>query len=360
MQLLYILRMANSFRQSVQQEYKESTEFYLSPERKQRLTGMGFIRRTLWTVLWLLKELVMRLNPVRRALFLAGLFFLFFARFVISTDSSFASVEMRQLGAVIIIFILLLELKDKEIARDELSAGSRVQAALAPEPLNLNEPFEIWLQSRPANEVGGDLVDYIVIDENSALILLGDVSGKGLAAALLLAKLQSTFRALVKPGLDLSELSSRVNSILYRDIPAKAFASCLILSLSRHNRTIQYVNAGHLPLLLIGSGKKQELRKGQPAFGLLKEVSYEKHEIILEKDEWLAGFSDGLTEVRNEYGAFLPETEWLAILENRWEPEAALKARAVFTAVDYFRGNARIHDDQSLLIIQHQSVKPLS
>ncbi len=351
--------MAKSFRQSVKQEYKDSTEFYLSPERKQRLNGMGFIRRTFWTVLWLLKELVMRLNPVRRALFLTGLFFMFFANFVISTDISSATVELKQLGAVVIIFILLLELKDKELARDELSAGSRVQEALAPDPSIRLEPFEIWLQSRPANEVGGDLVDYIKIDENAALLLLGDVSGKGLAAALLLAKLQSTFRALVKPGLDLSDLTARVNEILVRDIPAKTFASCLVLLLSRRSQTIEYVNAGHLPMLVLSPGTKRELAKGQPAFGLMKNVVYEKHRIVLEENEWLIGFSDGLTEVRNENGAFLPESGWMSILEQRNEPEAALKAQAVFRAVDYFRGNARIFDDQSLLIIQFPAPKTI-
>src|SRR5512138_3275825 len=93
--------------------------------------------------------------------------------------------------------VLMLELKDKLLARSELEAGRTVQLALMPDRPPVVPGWDIWLYSRSANDVGGDLVDYLQIDPQRLGVMLGDVAGKGLPAALLMAKLQATLRALV-------------------------------------------------------------------------------------------------------------------------------------------------------------------
>ena len=106
------------------------------------------------------------------------------------------SIHFPTLGIAILLFILMLELKDKLLAREELEAGRAVQRALMPDSGPTIPGWDVSLFTRSANDVGGDLVDYVPLDDQRNGLVLGDVAGKGLPAALLMAKLQSTLRAL--------------------------------------------------------------------------------------------------------------------------------------------------------------------
>ena len=92
-------------------------------------------------------------------------------------------------GGIILIAVLMLELKDKLAARDELEAGRTVQLALMPESSPAVPGWDLWLHTEPANDVGGDLIDHLQIDDSHHGVALGDVSGKALPAALLMVKL---------------------------------------------------------------------------------------------------------------------------------------------------------------------------
>src|SRR2546425_3758516 len=110
----------------------------------------------------------------------------------------------------------MLELKDKLLARDEIEIARQVQLALLPSRHPQPDGWSLWSFMRPANDVGADLVDYIELPEGRLGVVLGDVAGEGLGAALLTAKLQATLRALVPPCPALSGLGPQMNDILHR------------------------------------------------------------------------------------------------------------------------------------------------
>ena len=185
------------FQKDVKREFRELRSFYISEEQNQRLTGMNPLRKGFHLIIWTFKSLFLYLTPLRRILAIAGLLIVFMGSSVIViNDGNVQSNNTGLFGGALIFIVLMLELKDKLLAKDELEAGRKVQQALMPEQSPKVDGWSIWLYTRPANEVGGDLVDYLKINENRIGLVIGDVAGKGLHAALLMAKLQATIRAI--------------------------------------------------------------------------------------------------------------------------------------------------------------------
>jgi sigma-B regulation protein RsbU (phosphoserine phosphatase) len=195
--------------------------FYLDETARRRLAGMGRLRRTFRSIFWLLKSLLMKLTPARRILLAIAFFFLLPNLQFGGPEGFRLDVQSPFLSIILIVIVLMLELKDKLIARNELVAGRAVQLALMPPESPAVPGWDVWLYTEPANDVGGDLVDHLQIDAQHHGIALGDVAGKALPAALLMVKLQATLRALVPLFPALDSLGSGLNRILHRDgLPA--------------------------------------------------------------------------------------------------------------------------------------------
>ncbi len=179
-------------KRSMSRTLTELQEFYFTTERRDRLASMGRVKRWLHLSYWLLKSLFLRLTPARRILLLLALLFL--SSNPAFTVGSNVQVDLRlpSIGVVLLLVILMLELKDKLLSHEEMQAGRVVQRALMPERDPELSGWEVCLYTESANEVGGDLVDYLALDASRLGVALGDVAGKGLPAALLMAKLQAT------------------------------------------------------------------------------------------------------------------------------------------------------------------------
>ena len=175
-------------KRTIPRDLKDFYEFYLDPETRAQLESMGRVRKWIRITFLLAKSLFLKLTPGRRILLVLGV--------LLAISRMSESNNYSHIGLIILILVLALELKDKLLARDELETGRKVQIALMPERNPVIDGWDVWLFTRPANEVGGDLVDYIWLDHQRLGITLGDVAGKGLGAALLMAKLQATLRAL--------------------------------------------------------------------------------------------------------------------------------------------------------------------
>jgi len=300
----------------------------------------------------LLKSLITRLTPARQILLIIGLSMMFV--FSISAGGNVQINNNHILGALILLFILLLELKDKLLAKSELSEGHAVQKALLPQDIPQIPGWDVWFYSRPANDVGGDLVDYLEISKERIAFILSDISGKGLGAALLMAKLQSIFRALAPDFDSPGEFISKINSVFFRDSLKKSFASLIYLEVEPNGDQVQLVNAGHLPPFYISNDAMKELSKGQRAIGLSEKVNFKKHSIALKKNDVLFIYSDGLTEAQNSAEEFFDKRldELLPAL-TRLSAEAS--GKWIIDAVEKFIGSARVHDDLSLLILKRTS-----
>ncbi len=246
----------------------------------------------------------------------------------------------------------MLELKDKVLAKDELEEGRAVQIALMPERNPKIPGWSAWLYTRPANEVGGDMVDFIQIDENRYGIALGDVAGKGLRAALLMSKLQSTLRALVKDFTSLAELAKKINTIFYRDSLPNIFASLVYFELKSDSGEISMFNAGHLPPLILKGETVEELKKGAPALGLSDQTSFFEKKVLLNEEELFVAYSDGISEARNEFGEFFGEERLKQLLPKfkGYSPEQA--GEKILAVIEHFVGDTKYHDDLSIVIFK--------
>ncbi|HEX9973888.1 MAG TPA: PP2C family protein-serine/threonine phosphatase, partial [bacterium] len=278
---------SGGLRRTLLQDFKDIYDFYIDQDMRERLSKMGRIRRWLHLAWWLLKSLFFKLAPVRRILFVIAIVLFLAGRTNIQSDGAQVDVNLNLLGFILLIIILMLELKDKWLAHDELSVGRAVQIALLPQKNPVLEGWDIWLYTQPANDVGGDLVDYLYLDQSRLQIALADVAGKGLGAALLMAKLQATLRALAPNFKSLGELGAQVNEILCRDGLPNRFASLVYLESMADSNKVRLLNAGHMPPILICDRKIVELPKGKSALGLHKKSKYNEQKIILKPNDVL-------------------------------------------------------------------------
>lgn len=336
--------------------FDDLREFYLTTQHRERLAQMRRGRRALYFTWWLLKGLFLKLTPARRILLLLAFVLLFQGSGVVRMGDQFrVTVDAGWLGVALILLILALELKDKLVAREELEAGRAVQMALMPQATPVLPGWQIFLFTRPANDVGGDLVDYLRIDDGRAFIVLGDVAGKGLPAALLMAKLQATLRALAPEFSSLAEIGAHVNAILTRDGLPNRFATLVYLELGPASGRVRILNAGHMPPLVIRGSDVTELPRGSMALSLLPDAIFEEQSVDLRDGDTLIVYSDGVTEAMNAAGDFFGDQRFRTLLPSMPALAVADAGAKIVASVDEFVGSARPHDDISLVVLRRSA-----
>ncbi|MGH7494985.1 MAG: PP2C family protein-serine/threonine phosphatase [bacterium] len=290
-------------KRTIHRDWSELKEFYLDQKHKARLREMGRLKSFFVMLGWLIKSLFFRLTPVRRVLVVTS--------FLCILQASTVGFEA---GFIILLFVLMLELKDKLLAQSELAAGRAVQGALMPKRNPVVPGWEIWMTTKPANEVSGDFVDYLELGGNRYSLAVGDVAGKGLKAALLMVKLQAPLRALAADCDSLAELGAKLNAILRRDGLPDSFASLVYLEVQPGSGNVRLLNAGHMPPLWCRGHAITEIAQGTIALGLRAEGAFAEQYFDLKNGDGIVIYSDGLTEARNEEGAFFGESRLLSFL----------------------------------------------
>ena len=339
-------------RRTFSRSFADLQEFYLTTHRRDRLAEMGVVKRTLYLGLWLLKALFLKLTPARRLLLLLSFWLMWQGRIQMDVGNTRVTLGFPFLAMAVLLLILMLELKDKLLARSELEAGRAVQLALMPNRAPSLPGWDIWLFTRSANDVGGDLVDYLQIDPGRLGVALGDVAGKGLPAALLMAKLQATLRALASECASLGELGRRVNRIVKRDGLSNRFATLVYLELAPDSGRVRLVNAGHPPPLLLKSRSIEELPRGSIALGIVPDADFVEQQVELRAGEMLLVYSDGVTEAMNRAGEFFGDERLRATLAAAGASTAEQAGQSVLAAADAFTGDARVFDDLSLVVLK--------
>jgi sigma-B regulation protein RsbU (phosphoserine phosphatase) len=342
------------FMANVKREAREIEEFYLSEEEREQLRNKGRFWR--WQVLawWVVKNSILRLSSFRRILLVFGLI-IAFADISFQSSGDRLRIEYRPIGALIVLLVLILEQKDKLLAHGELEAGRAVQRAMNPERTPFVPGWNVWLYTRSANEVGGDLVDILRLDGNRFGVTLGDVAGKGLGAALFMVRIQSTLRAIAPDFESLSELASKLNYILVRDGMPGKFASLCFARIEPQGGELQFVNAGHMPPLIIAPDGVTELPKGNAALGLSMKTQFEAQAVTVQSGQSFVVYSDGHTESQKEQGEFYGLERLKALCMQSRSLSAQSFGEKVLANVSAFEGTARKNDDLSLVILQKSS-----
>ena len=241
--------------------------------------------------------------------------------------------------------------RDIEIARD-------VQQRLFPQEYPPIPGLDYAGGCRAALGVGGDYYDFIVLSRTHLGIAIGDVSGKGIPASLLMASLRAFLRGAqtVHRQTDLTEVMRNLNKLVYESSDSNRYATFFYGELDLGSRTLTYVNAGHNPPMLFrrngGDGEVLRLDAGGPVVGLMEECLYQQACVTLAAGDVLVGYTDGVSEAMNaadeEWGE---ERLMAAVWPNHAEAARTLIDR-LLTAADAFVAGAPQHDDMTLLVVR--------
>ena len=273
---------------------------------------------------------------------------------------------------------LVLDQKEKQRLENELVIAQEVQAQLFPQKIVQLESLEVHGFCRPARTVSGDYYDFLALHSDKLILAVGDVSGKGISAALLMATIHSAVRAYslegvpvvrepmavgVAGGADLvlaselkgpeassANLLGLLNHQLYESTPQEKYATLFLGVYDGADRRFTYSNAGHLPpILLSEDGSCQYLTCGGTVVGLFPDVQYPEATVHLRRGDIFIGYSDGVTEPENDYGEFGEARLIELVRENRHLPLARI-TEIVTAAVDDWIGDNEQPDDVTLVL----------
>lgn len=249
------------------------------------------------------------------------------------------------------------EVAQRETLNREVEIAREVQERLFPQNLPAVDGLDYCGACRPALGVGGDYYDFLLLPRGVLGIAIGDVSGKGIAAALLMASLQASLRGQAIRGTsDLADMISNVNRLVYDASASNRYATFFYAQYEHVTRQLTYVNAGHNPPMILrkhdGAWEIIRLEEGGAVVGLLPNFPYTQATVELAKGDMLLAFTDGISEAMNP-----EEEEWGE--ENLIETAKAYDGLAaadmisrIVEAADRFANGAKQHDDMTLMIVR--------
>ncbi|HEY1948847.1 MAG TPA: SpoIIE family protein phosphatase [Bryobacteraceae bacterium] len=242
-----------------------------------------------------------------------------------------------------------------KVIASELAIARDVQQRLFPQVLPTIPGIEYYGACRPAQEIGGDYFDFLELPGSALGIAIGDVAGKGIPAALLMAGLQATLRGQTASGeYNISQLIGNINRAVYATSPANRYATFFYGHYQSDSRRLTYVNAGHNAPLLLRGPAVIRLQVGGPPVGLLPHCEYQSAHVDLEEDDLLILYTDGISEAMN-----LADQEWgedsliqIGRQLNGATPPILLEK--IFEAADEFAASAPQHDDMTLIVLRQK------
>ncbi|HEY0459356.1 MAG TPA: SpoIIE family protein phosphatase [Pyrinomonadaceae bacterium] len=248
------------------------------------------------------------------------------------------------------------EAAQKERLNRELEIAREVQERLFPQELPPTEGLDYIGACRPALGVGGDYYDFLELPEGRFGIAIGDVSGKGIGASLMMASLQASLRGqAIHCGSDLAALMRHVNTLVYEASTSNRYATFFYAQLDLKTRRLIYVNAGHNPpYVLRAGGEVVRLEEGGAVVGMLPTmfINYNQGEIQLESGDLLVGYTDGISESMNPQEEEWGEEAMLAELKNVYDKPSEEILTHIVACADQFADGAKQHDDMTMIIVK--------
>jgi sigma-B regulation protein RsbU (phosphoserine phosphatase) len=246
------------------------------------------------------------------------------------------------------------EMAQRERLNRELEIAQEVQARLFPQRLPTVVGLDYCGHCRPAREVGGDYYDFLDLPDGRLGISIGDVSGKGIGAALLMASLEASLRAQASVRHDLAELVKQVNSLVYEASSENRYATLFYAEYDPGSRRLFYVNAGHNPPLVLrktaASCDVMRLETGGPVIGLLRQA-YQQDAFALEVGDRVILFTDGVSESMNKREEEWGEYRLIQFAQTCHGLTAYEEMTQILAAADAFAAGASQHDDMTLVVL---------
>ena len=236
--------------------------------------------------------------------------------------------------------------------QEELRVARDIQLGLLPETIPDIPGYDIAGNSIQAQEVGGDYFDVIPM-ENKLAVCVGDASGHGLPAALLMSNLQAIIRSQTYMNCSAAECVNRANTLLHKSTQAGRFATFFFGLLDYQKHIMVYTNAGHsYPVLVKSNGDVRILSESGVVLSFVPDYTYQEVKINIDAGDVLCIFSDGAFEVENEKGEQFGETRLVEAIQSHSKKCAEDLLQAVHTSIDDFRGERPLDDDMTLLVMK--------
>ena len=256
--------------------------------------------------------------------------------------------------------LVMLEVADRLTLKHDLEVARDIQMTMLPREMVTGGGLQAYGFSRPANTVGGDFYDVLQMPDGRVVLALGDVSGKGSPAALLMALVLAILRTLVDEGLPPEAIAQRLNSQVGRHAPGGRFVTLCLAVYDPLTGGLRYVNAGHPPPLLRrqAEGGFERLTDGGIALGMFELASYTTGVATLDEGDVLVFYSDGVTEAENAAGVPLDESGLQTVIARHWRDDAAVLGQAIVRVVESHSDAARLADDVTVLAVRRPMLSP--
>jgi sigma-B regulation protein RsbU (phosphoserine phosphatase) len=258
-----------------------------------------------------------------------------------------------QVAMVIENLSLLEENLQKKRMEEELQIARRVQMQFLPLKIPATPGLDVCADSVFSLEVAGDYYDVIPLQDDRTLLAVGDVSGKGAGAALIMANLQASLRALCNVGLELSELVGRINKLVYDNTDAEQYITFFVCRFDPRTRELTYVNAGHNAPILVRRNRCVELlEQGGTVLGAFADSVYQQATLSLASGDLVLIYTDGLSEATNASEEEFGEERIRKTLLAQFHDSPGEVLSQLTREVEAFRGGAAPTDDVTLLLFK--------
>jgi phosphoserine phosphatase RsbU/P len=295
--------------------------------------------------------LLLKMSPARRVLLLIA--------FVLLVLSGGNNINLELFSAILFLLLLSLELADKVTMKRDLEIAREIQSWLVPSHPPEVPGADIAFATRPQNSVAGDYYDafYPNADagpEGKLMLVIADVAGKSVPAALLMATLQASLRTIAGDGAPLADLVARLNRYACaHSLDGRRFTTAVLSEYDPASRRLTYVNAGHnAPILRRAKGTLEKLEVGGLPLGIRSPITYETATLDLRPRDALIFYTDGVVEAFNEENVEFGEDRWLSAISSMPELTAQESLQFLMKRVDDFAGATRQSDDITCLVFR--------
>jgi sigma-B regulation protein RsbU (phosphoserine phosphatase) len=248
---------------------------------------------------------------------------------------------------------LFQEALEKQRMEEELAIARQIQQRLLPATVPTLPGFDLAGMNISSREVGGDYYDWIVFDARHCAVAIADVSGKGAPAALLMANLQASLRALAVAHGNVSEMVARINNLIHASTDLSKFITFFYAELDLEEKRLTYCNAGHNPPLLLRVDDTVEtLETGGLILGMMRDVPYEVASVTLRPGDVLLMYTDGVSEALNGAEEELGEERLVAALREFRSLPAAEMVNRIYESVRAFSGDMPQSDDLTMVALR--------
>lgn len=328
----------------------EVYEYFKADMPKEDVTKSKFSRAFIF-IRSLLNAFLLKLTPARRLFYFISMFLFIFG--IVQGFESYLIISI-----LVFNFLLALELVDKLLTKDELQLAKKIQSNLTPQPPFLVPGYETSAFYESAREIGGDYFDIIHREkDDKTFLVIGDISGKGTAAALYMVRVQSILHMLISSGLGVKEIVIDLKNYFGKNLYKEFFLTLTLAEIDGSGK-ITHCRAGHNPIMHYReSDKSVELYSPVGmGIGLNDKGTFEKtlevKEITTHKGDIIVFYTDGVTEAMNEIKKQYGQERLIKVIKGNAEKNTDEIKTALNNSLEFFRGDYPQNDDVTYIIIK--------